>query len=192
MLPAMRMVVIPGTNRAGSLSHRLAEIIAGFHREAGREVDLLDLREMGPEVLEPTSYKQPPPAVTALVERFIAADGVHFVVPEYNGAYPGILKLFIDMLPYPAALDQRPCAFVGLAAGGFQGLRAVEQLQMVTGYRMAYQYPKRVFIGASYQQFNEHGLVDPQLAERLQTQCNGFADFVAQVGGGAAKTLDQA
>jgi chromate reductase len=189
MLPAMRIVVIPGTNRAGSLSFRLAEIIAASHREAGREVDLLDLREMGPEFLDPSSYKQPPEAVLALVRRFLAADGVHFVVPEYNGAYPGILKLFIDMLPYPAALDQRPCAFVGLSAGQFQGLRAVEQLQMVTGYRMAYQYPKRVFIGASYQQFNDGGLVDPQLAQRLKDQCDGFAAFVAQVGGSAAKTL---
>lgn len=179
----MRIVVIPGTNRAGALSLTMAEIIAGYHREAGREVDLLDLKEMGPAFLEPTAYKQPAAEVSAMVDRFLASDGVHFVVPEYNGSFPGVVKLFIDMLPYPAGFDRRPCAFLGLAAGQFQGLRAVEQLQLVAGYRMAYVYPRRVFVGSSFTQFKDGALVDPDLAERIKAQCDGFAEFVAEVGG---------
>ena len=87
---------------------------------------MLDLAEMGPEFLLGTSYKEPAAAVTALVDRFLAADGVHFVVPEYNGSFPGAVKLFIDHLPYPEGFDNRPCAFTGLAAGQFAALRAVE------------------------------------------------------------------
>jgi len=183
----MKIVVIPGTNRQGALSAKLADIVAGHHRDAGRKVDLLDPKEMGPECLLPTAYKEPDDAVLGLVDRFLDSDGVHFVIPEYNGSFPGVLKLLSDMLPFPAGLDQRPCAFVGLAAGQFKALRAVEQFQLVCGYRNAYVYPRRVFIGSSYQQFDGDALADEELAGRVREQCDGFAGFVGQVGGHAAK-----
>jgi len=177
----MRIVVIPGTNRAGALSTRLARQAGEHYRGLGHDVDLLELA-LGPEFLEPLAYKEPKPAVTALVARFLAADGVLFVVPEYNGSFPGALKLFIDMLPYPQGLDRRPCAFVGLSAGQFQGLRAVEHLQQVCGYRNAYLYPQRLFIGESHRQFDNDGnLVDAKFAERLKQQAAGFVQFIAAV-----------
>lgn len=174
----MHIVIVPGTNRAGSLSLGLARLIAADHQALGSTVDLLEL-QLTPEFLEPTAYKQPTPVITTLVNRFMAADGVVFVVPEYNGSYPGVLKLFIDMLPFPQGFDQRPCAFVGLAAGQFHGLRAVEHLQAVAGYRNALMYPNRVFIGESFKQFGADGaLNDAKLAERLRAQAAGFTKFI--------------
>lgn len=186
----MHIAVIPGTNRAGALSQRLGALIAERYRRLGHGVDLFDLAEMGPEFLDPTAYKQRPPGVRTFVERFLAADGVHFIVPEYNGSFPGVVKLLIDMLPYPPGLDQRPIAYVGLSAGQFKGLRAVEALQAVAGYRNAYNYPRRVFIGDSFKQFADDGLADADLEERLHQQCAGFCEFIGQVGGRAAKTLE--
>ena len=181
----MHIVVVIGTNRKGALSKHLAEVIANNHRELGNTVDLLDLAEMGPEFLLPTSYKEPEAAVTALVDRFLKADGVHFVVPEYNGSFPGIVKLFVDHLPYPEGFDNRPCAFVGLAAGQFAALRAVEHLQGVAGYRNAMQYPRRVFIASSFQVFDgnpaDGKIADEKLAERLAEQAKGFTDFIGHL-----------
>ena len=164
----MHIVVIPGTNRAGSLSVRLAALVASSYRTLDCSVDLLELA-LGADFLEPSAYKEPAAAVV-------------FIVPEYNGSYPGILKLFIDMLPYPQGFDQRPCAFIGHAAGQFQGLRAVEHLQGVAGYRNAHLYPGRVFIGDSYRQYTPQGeLVDPDLATRLVQQGTGFVHYIAQL-----------
>lgn len=177
----MRVVIVPGTNRTGALSLHLARAIAGDFRALGHEPDLLELR-LGAEFVDPDVYHKPAPAVTALVQRFVGGDAAVFVVPEYNGSFPGILKLFIDMLPYPAGLDRRPCAFVGLASGQFQALRAVEHLQQVVGYRNAYVFPQRVFIGNAKQQFGTDGsLVDAKLAQRLRDQAQGFAAFAAAV-----------
>ncbi|NNM33859.1 MAG: NAD(P)H-dependent oxidoreductase, partial [Gemmatimonadetes bacterium] len=151
--------------------------------ELGQDVDLMDLAEMSGDFLLPTAYKERPPKVQAMVDRFLAADGVVFVVPEYNGSYPGAVKLFIDMLPYPQGFDRRACAFVGLAAGEFRGLRAVEHLQQVAGYRMAHIYPRRCFIGRSYSQFDEDGRIkDPELDIRLKDQARGFVEFIERVG----------
>ena len=174
----MNIVVVCGTNREGSLSRLLAQEATEAYLSRGVAADLLDMNELPPEVLDPKAYKEKAPSVQALIDRFLASDGAVFVIPEYNGSYPGILKLFVDMLPYPEGFDQRPCAFIGLAAGEFKSLRAVEHFQQVTGYRHAYIYPRRLFIGQSFQQFNEGKLSDGDLSDRLQQQTDGFLEFI--------------
>ena len=180
----MHIVVVCGTNREGSLTRLLSHIVVANYAEHCT-VDLLDLAELPTDVLRPDAYKSPSEGVTRLVERFLRSDGVVFVVPEYNGSFPGVLKLFVDMLPYPEGFDSRPCAWIGLAAGQFKGLRAVEHLQQVAGYRNAYHYPRRLFIGDSYQQFVDGQLADDELSQRLRDQARGFMEFVENLGDGA-------
>lgn len=177
----MRIVIVPGTNRAGSLSAKLATQLVEIYQQRGAEVDRLNL-DLGPEFLAPEAYRTPGPSVKALVARFLASDGAVFIVPEYNGSYPGVLKLFIDMLPYPQGFEHRPCAFIGLAAGQFHGLRAVEHLQGVTGYRHAHNFPIRVFIGDSKNAFTPEGrLASATIADRIAAQADGFLRYIAGV-----------
>ncbi len=177
----MRLTVVPGTNRAGSLTLKLAKLVAADYAALGCEVDLLTL-DLGVEFLDPFAYKQPKPAVAALVARFLTCDAALFVVPEYNGSYPGILKLFVDMLPEREGFSQRPCAFIGLSAGQFSSLRSVEHFQGVAGYRNAYIFPNRVFIGDSFKQFDADGkLIEPKLVARLAAQAAGFVEFVRKL-----------
>lgn len=176
----MHLVIIPCTNRTASLTAQLTALVAADYRALGHDVDVMTM-DLEVDYLAGTAYKQPTPTITARVDRFIKADGVVFVVPEYNGSYPGIVKVFIDTLPYPQGFDRRPCAFIGLAAGQFKGLRAVEHLQAVAGYRNALIYPNRVFIGESWKQFAEGSLVDADLAKRLRAQAEGFISFIQAV-----------
>lgn len=177
----MQIVVVCGTNREGALSRLLATEAAECYRELGHDVDLLDMNELPPEALLPTAYKDQAEGVKSLVARFLKSAGVVFVVPEYNGSYPGVLKLFVDMLPFPEGFDDRPCAFIGLAAGQFKGLRAVEHFQQVAAYRNAHIFPRRLFIGDSFKQFVDGKLSDDELSKRLRAQSVGFAKFVANV-----------
>jgi len=177
----MHIVVVCGTNREGALSRCLAEEAAETYRRKEHSVDLLDMNEMPVEILQGTAYKERPASVAALVNRFLKADGAVFVIPEYNGSYPGILKLFVDMLPYPEGFESRPCAFLGLAAGQFKSLRAVEHFQQVAGYRNAYNFPRRIFIGDSFKQFVDGKLADDALSKRLDEQAEGFLSFIGRV-----------
>lgn len=179
----MRIAVVCGTNREGALSRLLAAEAAECYRELGHEVDPLDMAELPPEALAATAYKEKAPAVQALVDRFVACDGVLFVIPEYNGSYPGVLKLFVDMLPFPEGLDSRPCAFIGLAAGQFKALRAVEHFQQVAGYRNAHLFPRRLFIGDSFNAFVDGKLADEELSGRLRDQAEQFASFIGKLSG---------
>ena len=177
----MQIVVVCGTNRAEAQSRILAQEVAESYRQRGQDVDFLDMNELPQAALDPLAYKEKSPEVQALVDRFLKSDGVVFVIPEYNGSYPGVLKLFVDMLPFPEGFDQRPCAFIGLAAGQFKGLRAVEHFQQVAGYRNAHLFPRRLFIGESYKQFVDGKLADDELSQRLYEQADQFIEFLEKL-----------
>ena len=172
------IVIVPGTNRAGSNSLHLARQVQSDYMTLGCSTDLLEL-DLEADFLAASAYQHHTSAITSRVERFLKSDGVVFVIPEYNGSYPGVLKLFVDMLPDKTSFNARPCAFIGIAAGQFQALRAVEHFQGVAGYRNAYMFPNRVFVGGVHKVIGpDQKLNDLALVERLQAQAKGFVGFI--------------
>jgi chromate reductase, NAD(P)H dehydrogenase (quinone) len=181
--------IIAGTNRPGSNTLKLSRIIEGFYRDLGSPVRILSLEEMPAEIFAPSSYAIKPASFQPLSDRVLQADGLHFVVPEYNGSFPGVLKYFMDMLKFPESFEHRPMAFTGLSAGVWGAFRAVEQFQLICGYRNAYVLPERVWIPGinSCWKKEGEGLIDEGLVERLRTQAGLFIEFVRRNGGSAAK-----
>ena len=114
--------------------------------EAGEEVELLDLTELPVELFDGASYGEKPAAFAPFQDAILATDGILTVIPEYNGACPGVMKYFIDMLRFPDSLYEKPVGFIGLSAGPWGAVRAVEQLEMVFQYRHAHLFGRRVFI----------------------------------------------
>lgn len=177
--------VVVGTDRPGSNSKKVAELVCELYaRNHGEEVELLDLADIvkglqsGPQygsVSDPVLLK-----AASSVEK---SDGLIIVVPEYNGSMPGVLKYFIDHLKYPDAFEARPVCFIGLG-GMFGGLRPVEHLQQVFGYRNAFIFPERIFMINVHNYFkktdaNPNGVMqDPMLLSLLQNQIAGFRKFV--------------
>ena len=179
----MRIVVICGTNRAESKTRRIAQHLHQQYAALdGVEATLLDLAELPMTLLSPQAYADKPPGFRAFAEAILAADGLVVITPEYNGGMPGVLKLFIDMLPFPESFEHRPVCFVGLSAGRWGALRPVEQLQSVFGYRNAHIYPNRVFMPGIHRELDAQGhLVDDAMSRRLSAQMTGFVDFCRAV-----------
>ncbi len=176
--------IIAGTNRPGSNALRLARLVESLYRKHNAEAQVLDLQAMPPEAFHPSAFAEKPAAFLPLQERVLRAKGLHVIVPEYNGSYPGVLKHFIDLLKFPESFEQRCVAYVGEAAGMWGGLRAVEQLQMVFGYRNAYPLPERVFIPHVHKALDEGGhLVNPTQADLLEKQVVAFIKFTDALAG---------
>jgi chromate reductase len=183
MHPHDSILVISGTNRPASSTLRVARRVAHHYSEAQILAELLNLEELPIEMFKPEAYKNKPPALEAIQQRVIDAAGLHVVLPEYNGSFPGVLKYFIDLLKFPESFDRKPVAFVGVASGAWGGLRAVEQMQMVFGYRNAHLYPDRVFIsGVASKVAPDGSISDAAIDERLSKQVLGFAPFCGLFG----------
>src|SRR2546423_14288052 len=168
------IMIISGTNRANSNALRISKIVLGHYQNAKIAAELFNLEELPLEVFEPSSYMKKPAGMQVIQQRVFDAPGLHVITPEYNGSFPGVLKYFIDMLKFPESFDRKPVAFVGEASGVWGGLRAVEQLQMIFGYRNAHSYPDRVFIPGVKEKFDAAGNFSGSgVNERLKKQGRG-------------------
>ncbi len=171
--------IISGTDRPGSNALRIAHYLRKRYNSAATHAEIIDLQDFPLSAIQGGKYRDEIPAVNRFVQPLLDADGLIFVCPEYNGGYPGILKLFIDYLPYPVSLNKKPVCFVGEANSLFGGLRAVEQLQQVAGYRNAHTLPERVFISRVKENFDEEeGIKDGYQQGLLETQIKNFILFV--------------
>src|SRR5580704_15261034 len=121
------IVIISGTNRPGSNTRKITAHVETVYKSLGVPFQLLDLAHLPPEIFWPSSYAEKPAAFKKFTDAILAADGLVVVSPEYNGGIPGVLKYFIDMLPFPESLEHRLVCFVGLSAGMWGALRPIEQ-----------------------------------------------------------------
>jgi NAD(P)H-dependent FMN reductase len=173
-MPDAPILIVSGTNRPGANALKIANIVRGHYASAGVPVELYSLAEMPREIFDPSSYA---------TKRVVESAGMHVVTPEYNGSFPGVLKYFIDMLKFPESFEGKPVAFTGEAAGIWGAFRAVEQLQLIFGYRNAYVYPERVFIPGINKKLDASGkLTDASIDERLTKQAQWFAEFARRFG----------
>jgi NAD(P)H-dependent FMN reductase len=177
------ITVISGTNRPGAMTAHVARTVDSLLRDGGMTTRVLDLAQLPPSMFDPEAYTDTPPELSPFVDAILNADGVLTVVPEYNGGFPGVLKYFIDMLPFPESLMDRPAAFVGLSSGRWGAVRAVEQLKMVFQYRHAHLYGRTCFLPMIGRLLDDDGrLHDPDSRRRLAAMVRGFALFCRQLG----------
>lgn len=170
---------IIGTNRPNSNTSIVARFIQKIYTRLKYPSQIVDLSELPQDLFCPSAYANKPASFKPIVDKVLEAKGLHVITPEYNGGAPGVLKYFIDMLPFPESFESRPVAFVGLAAGAWGGLRPVEQLQQIFSYRNAFIFPQRIFIPSVNNMLNEEGLVtDDKIVAYLEKQAKGFIEFI--------------
>jgi NAD(P)H-dependent FMN reductase len=178
------IVIISGTNRPGSNTRKITAQVERIYSALGVKTHVIDLAEMPPEIFSPAAYAEKPAGFSKFTGPILEADGLVIVTPEYNGGVPGVLKYFIDMLPFPESFEHRPVCFVGLAAGIWGALRPVEQLQAIFGYRNAYIFPERVFMPGIGKLLDEAGqFTNPDMEKRLGKQAQGFVGYVEALHG---------
>lgn len=176
--PSRMIAIVSGTNRPGSATLKVAGHVRKIHALQGAGTSFFDLHQLPAGLFEPSSYAEKPAAFKPWCDQFLRASGLVFVIPEYNGGFPGALKYFYDLLPFPAALHRKPVCLIGLADGEFGALRSVEQFAQLLIYRQAHVYPERVFIPRIGPKLDPDGqLTDPEITRRLAAQAQGFREF---------------
>jgi NAD(P)H-dependent FMN reductase len=175
----MNIKIISGTDRPNSWALKVSNYVSKLYDKEGITTEVVSLEDYPLADVVGGKYGKDIPSVEKFNKPIVEADGLVFVIPEYNGGFPGILKIFIDYLPFPEAFNKMPMAFIGESAGVFGSLRPVEQFQMVANYRNALQFPERVFIPRVSKEFDpETGLKDEFKQGLLESQTTNFIKFV--------------
>ncbi len=168
--------IISGTDRVDSNTLKMSLYIQKIYKELGEEVELIDLRIVKEYLHTGPHYSKPTDPLSVYIDKIVKSDGLIVVCPEYNGSMPGVLKYFIDHMRFPDSFEFRPVCFVGLGAM-FGGLRPVEHLQQIFGYRNAFIFPLRVFAINVWNILKDSEVVDPVTKDLLHSQAKGFLAF---------------
>jgi NAD(P)H-dependent FMN reductase len=128
------ITIISATNRPGSHTLKLAQYYQQKLREKGTGADILSLTDLPPNLLQSNLYGKRSPDFEPIQDIITRTDKFIFIIPEYNGSFPGVLKVLIDVCAYPESFYDKKAALVGLSSGKYGNIRGVDHFTGVCHY----------------------------------------------------------
>lgn len=131
-----KILIISSTNRKKALTYKISYFYKQLLEENNIESEILDLAELPADFIESALYDKSGKnlAFNVFREKVKAAQKMVFIVPEYNGSFPGVLKAFIDGMEYPGTFNNKLCGLVGLSSGIQGGGLALSHLTDIFNY----------------------------------------------------------
>lgn len=142
-------------------------------------VQLLDLQKLPRDfVFRNDVFSNADPGMTAIAGQFVAnADKFVFVVPEYNGSFPGVCKAFIDAV-WPEQFKGKKAALVGLSSGRSGNVRGLDHLTNILNYLQVAVLPQKVHISHIESLLGEEShIADEKTLRALERQMRALVEF---------------
>lgn len=128
------LTIIVSTNRNDSYSLKVGRIVEEKLKANNVSVFLLSLEELPHDfIFSNFNGKSNPDFQKLINEKIIPSDKFIFIIPEYNGSFPGILKSFIDCI-HPKHFNHKNAAVIGVADGHAGALRALDMWTLILNY----------------------------------------------------------
>ncbi|CAG5008711.1 2-hydroxy-1,4-benzoquinone reductase [Dyadobacter sp. CECT 9275] len=173
------IVIIVGTNRPQSMSRKIAEYYHQVLESLNTPSIILDLIHLPHDFTFSAMYdncgkNEDFNSLRALLEK---TDRFVFIVPEYNGSYPGVLKAFIDGLPYPNSFSNKKAALVGLSSNMQGAAIALSHLNDVFSYLGMNTLALRVKLAQIRAHFNGTEITNSLYRELIDIQAAQLIRF---------------
>jgi len=175
------IVGLGGSLRKGSTSRAALQRALAGAAAAGADTTLLDLRELELPMYDPDD-DEPTEGAATLIESCHAADGLLWSSPLYQGTISGAFKNALDWLHVlgrrdPPYLHDKVIGLIS-AAGGTQGLQAINTMEFSARALRGWAVPYVVPIPTSWQAFAEDGSIND---ETVESQLERLGGEVARV-----------
>lgn len=173
------ITIISGTNRLNSKSIELSKYYQNQLKKEGLEARILDLSLLPADFAFSALYANGGKNDEFNLFRNIIEDSQKFifVVPEYNGSFPGVLKAFIDGLKYPDSFTDKKALLVGISSGIQGSALALSHLNDILNYLNMHVYGTRLKIPLIEKNFIDGEIVDLKIKALSQDQLKGFIKF---------------
>lgn len=165
------ITIISGTNRKDSMTLRVANLYLGLMSAKTENVRLLSLEDR--QVWEKG-------AEMSLMEQqfLIPAEKFVFIMPEYNGSFPGILKAMIDNSDIRNCWWYKKALLVGVADGRGGNLRGLEHMTNILHYlRMNVLYNKLPLSRINDEVDMDGNLLKAGTAKAIEEQIDEFIKY---------------
>ena len=164
-------LIIAGTNRAGSNTLKVAQEYQRILQEKGISASLLSL--VGVNVLvRDADFER--------IENELIIPATHyiFVSPEYNGSFPGVLKMLFDTGKTHALWWYKKALLTGVSTGRAGNLRGMDHLTGVLHHIKVTVHPNQLPISSVDKLLDVDGhFSDPNTLKAIHQQLDDFINW---------------
>jgi chromate reductase, NAD(P)H dehydrogenase (quinone) len=164
-MSALKILVIPGSLRSGSLNARLAAAAGYQFAQAGTEVTRISLGDFPLPIYDGDLHsKSGVPKNAVNLKRMIGAHhGVLIVTPEYNSSVPPLVKNTIDWVSRVQdahetrgqVFRQQPFAIAAASEGRLGGTRCLAALRLILSACHATVIPNQLALSFADQAYDD-------------------------------------
>lgn len=156
------ITIISATNRPNSNTLKIATNYALLMEKQGVNSKILTLESLPVDIAFSDLYDKRSEGFQKLVNEFIIPAQKFVVIsPEYNGSFPGILKVFLDALP-PELNRGKKVSLIGVSSGRGGNMRGMDHLTGIFNYLGLHVHHNKLAISNILSLFDEQGNVNDE------------------------------
>ena len=172
-----KIVVFSCTNRPNSNTLKVSKIYEQILKSKGVEVKVLDFSTLPHSIAFSETFGNRTESYSEIIKEYVSAYSKFiFVIPEYNGSFPGILKTFLDSM-HPREWANKDACLVGIADGRAGNLRGMEHLTGILNYLKMHVYHDKLPISIINKVMDEEGKFGEEQLRACTIQVEGFIEF---------------
>jgi len=163
--------IISGTNRIGSHTEKIAVVYQQLLNKKNIEAKIFTL--IGLNVLHKnSSFSKIENEILIPTEKFI------FILPEYNGTYPGVLKAMIDISDVKKVWWWKKALLTGVSTGRAGNLRGMDHITGSLHHMNVIVHPNKLPISIVDKIIDIDGVITNTLTiDAIDTQLEQFIIF---------------
>ncbi|RCH55069.1 NADPH-dependent FMN reductase [Mucilaginibacter hurinus] len=172
------ITIISATNRAGSSTLKLSQYYQKRLTEKGEQAQVLSLEDLPATLIATDLYGARSEAFLPIQRVVTDTLKFIFIIPEYNGSFPGVLKVFMDACAFPESFYEKKAALVGVSSGKYGNIRGVDHFTGVCNYMHLHVMPLKIHIPAIHKEIdNEGNIFNADTLRYTEEQIDKFIRF---------------
>ncbi|NUO76665.1 MAG: NAD(P)H-dependent oxidoreductase [Lysobacter sp.] len=184
--PRPRLLAFAGSLRQASYNRRLIPLLAQGARDAGADVELIELRDYPLPVYDGDIEAAGMPDNVHRLQALMAdCDGLLISTPEYNGSMPALVKNTLDWMSRATQdgrsgtllFQDKMAGIVSASPGPLGGIRSLLVLRDALSKLGLLVVPQQVAVGAAAERLPETGVLTD---ERLRNAVHGVGAAVVR------------
>ena len=172
------ILIISGTNKKNSNTRIIANDYLNRISTKYGKVKLLCLDEIPFDFISTDMYSNHSNTIAEIQNNYInPANKFIFIIPEYNGSIPGILKLLIDSLDVKRAFRDKKATMVGVATGRAGNLRGIDHLSGILQHMHVTVMPGSLPISKVSNLVDNEGNIQGETVTAIEKHISNFISF---------------
>lgn len=162
--------IISATNRKGSNTLKVSKEYQHYFSEKGVQTRIYSLEDFH-SMFKDEAFERLEEELLVPTQKFV------FIMPEYNGSFPGIFKLMMDISDVTRCWYHKKVMLVGVANGRAGNLRGLDNMTNMCHYMKMHVLPNKHPISSVSNELKDDRFFQEATQNAIRNQIRQFIEF---------------